>query len=1049
MSPVLHPDHGGGLIRLFTRHPTAANLLMVAMLIGGAFGLYKINTQFFPDTGIDQVQITVNWPGASAEDVDSTIVQAIEPEVRFLDGVDKVRSSSVEGRASIAVEFVPGSDMQSALSNVETALGQVTTLPEDAETPEIRRVVRYDTISRMVISGPYSEAALKVYAKRIRDDLLNRGVDKVDMFGARDEEIWVEISEADLRRLDLTLSDIGERIAQTSRDLPSGSTQGGAERQIRSLGQVKTAQGMKTVEVLATNDGQKIYLGDIARVREDFDEAAPVALFKGQPAIELHIQRSNTADALKVADRVEAYLAEVLPTLPSNLSVTQYTVESDLIRSRIDLLLNNGASGLILVLAVLFAFLNARVAFWVAVGIPVSLAATLLVMLASGQSINMISLFGLIMAIGIVVDDAIVVGEHGEFLRRRGMAALEAAEMGASRMAVPVMASSLTTIAAFMPLFVVGDIIGQMIVAIPLVIVAVILASVVECFFVMPGHMRHALRASHEDRGRFRQAFDGAFDRFRQGPFTRLVHFCLEWRYATLATTLALFILCIGMVAGGRVGFQFFKGPEADRLYGNVQMVAGTSRAETARMVNEVERALRTVEDRLTEGRGGLVVAYIVKLGTGVGRGDPRSNPASGDNQGGLYVELTEGDKRDIRTSTIMEAWAAEARKLPGLDSLSIVPAQVGPPGRDVDIRVVGNDLEALKTTTGAVIELLRQYPGVSAPDDDLPWGKQEAVLELTPRGRALGFTTESVGRQVRNAFEGAIAQRFARGDEEVVVRVRHPRADTGYGHLRDLYLTAANGTEVPLDSIVSWREKDGFASIRRENGVREAAVVAEINKDITATDKVIEALERDGIHQLAAAQGVSIRFAGKAEEQARTFGDMRVGAMIGLSAIYIILAWVFGSYSRPIVVMSVIPLGFVGATLGHWLLGYDLTILSMVALIGLSGIVVNDSIILVSTIAEYQERGEDTMEAILDGARDRLRAVILTSATTVGGLTPLLFETSLQAKFLIPMAVTIVFGLMVATLLVLVVVPCLLAVLNDFGHLRQRVFGARVAAAE
>jgi multidrug efflux pump subunit AcrB len=1029
----------GGLIGVFARHPTAANLLMVIMIISGFFALNKMNTQFFPDFGIDIVSVSVEWPGASAEDVDSNIVQAIEPEVRFLDSVKRVRSSSIEGRATILVEFSSGTDMQSALSDVETAVSTVTTLPEDSEQPEVRKIVRYDSISRLVLSGPVPEFSLKQVAKRIRDGLLDRGIDQVDLFGARDEEIWVEIAPETLLELDLTLQNISDRIRETSQDVPSGDTSGAMEIQIRSLGLLKTAEGMGGVEVRALQNGQKIYLRDIALISENFDEGGKEARRNGYPAIEIYVQRSVNADALELAVITSDYIDEIRPTLPPSIKLEQYDIQARMIKGRIDLLLKNGFSGLILVIIVLFVFLNAPVAFWVAAGIPVALMATMLFMLMSGQTINMLSLFGIIMALGIVVDDAIVVGEHAETKSREGLSSIDAAIEGARRMAAPVLSASLTTIAAFTPLLIISDIIGQIIRGIPFVIIAVIVASLFECFFVLPGHLRGALKQRKKaGKWALRVKFDNGFTQFKEGMFRPLVTRAVASRYTTLAIAVAALILSVGLMIGGRVGFVFFPSPEADKVYANVQMVAGTPKTQTIAMLSELERSLLVSAKRLNGGKDGLVRMSLLKLGSEVGR--PSAAPVSGDHIGGVTVELRASDERDVRTDELMDAWRAEIRAIAGMDTLTILAAQGGPPGRDVDVRLSGKDITALKRASVEVQTLLKRYPGVSSIEDDLPYGKLEAIIEVTPDGRAMGFTTQSVGRQVRSAFEGTIAKRFPRGDEEVTVRVQFPRNVIGAGALGGLYLRGKSGAEVALSEIVSTRETRGFSRIRREDGVRQVAVTAELNKGVTSTGKILDGLAEDGIMEIVRKFGLRVKYAGKAEEQATTLADMKLGAMIGLSAIYIILAWVFASYTRPIVVMSIIPLGFVGAAFGHYLLGFDLTILSMIALIGLSGIVVNDSIILVSTIDERLAEGEPHTKAIIDGACDRLRAVILTSATTIGGLLPLMFERSLQAQFLIPMALTMIFGLLFTTLLVLFVVPALIAVQDDLSKLKNRL---------
>ena len=1057
------------LIGIFARHRTAAHLLMVLMIIAGFFGLNRMTTQFFPDFGIDVVLVTVSWPGAGAGDVDGNIVQAIEREVRFVDSVKAVKSSAFEGRASVAIEFEAGSDMQSALSNIETAVGQVTTLPEDAETPTIRRIFRYDTLSRILVSGPFSETALKTYAKQIRDGLLRRGVDKVDIGGARNEEILVEIRPATLRRLELTLNDVARKIRQTTQDVPSGDVSGRAERQLRSIGEVKTARELGRIEIKSLANGEKILLREIATVREAFDSDGRTYWRGKNRAIQLHAKRTPADDALILADEVEKYLEEIKPTLPPNLKLERYDVQADLIRSRISLLLSNGATGLIIVLVVLFLFLNGWVAFWVAVGIPISLAATMMAMWLTDQSINMVSLFALIMTIGIIVDDAIVVGEHSESLHRQGYNNSLAAEAGARRMATPVLCASLTTIAAFLPLLLITDVVGSIIRTIPLVVIAVILASLIECFLVLPGHMRHALGTGSGRRERsgsfspllgiglawiwplipavlvgrhvvmpFKRGFDRAFEGFRERLFLPLVRLTIRWRYTTAALAIATLIGAASVVAGGRINFVFFPNPEVDNIFATAEFSAGTPRARTQAMVAELERALHAADRKLTGGKGGLVRFNFSLIGAPLGT-RPASSPVTGNHVGGMFIQLVPADQRTVVSGQFISAWRKEIRNMPGLQQVNIKAATGGPPGRDVDVRLTGASTAQLKKAAQELKTLLRTIPGIRAIEDSQPYGKIESILELTPRGRALGFTTESVGRQVRNTFEGAIAKRFARGDEEVVVRVRFPQDRLSSEALYNLHLRAPNGSFVPLSAIVSIREKQGFARIKREEGAREVAVTADLNTSVMTTQQAIVEMKKAGLDDLASKFGFQYRFEGRDKEQKRTFTDMAIGAGIGLVLIFVILAWVFAGYMRPLVVMSVIPMGFVGAVLGHYLMGYDLTILSLIALIGLSGIVVNNSIILVSTVKERTDAGEPAYDAIANGARDRLRAIILTSATTIGGLTPLLFETDLQARFLIPMAITMVFGLMIATLLVLIVVPSLIAIQVDIARIFSR----------
>jgi multidrug efflux pump subunit AcrB len=1034
-----------GPIALFARHPTAGNLLMVLMLLAGLVGILQLNRQFFPDFGIDAITVSVAWPGATAEDVEANIVEAIEPEVRFLDGVDRVIATARENLGTVIIEFVEGTDMQKALAEVEQAIAQITTFPADAEEPRVRRVVRYDTIARLVLSGPYSEPSLRAIAEDIRDRLLAAGIDKVTLFGVRDQRLLIELEPARLHQLGLTIGEIAERLERSAVDLPGGDIPGALERRPRTLGLARDAAEVGELTIETAADGRRLTVADIAQVSEGFVADEPEGRRRDMRAIELHVQRSLTADVLEVSAILDRLLAELATTLPADLSLERYDVLADLVRDRIALLLENGFSGFLLVLLILFLFLNGRVAFWVAVGIPVSLGAMLGVMWFTGQSINMISLFAMILAIGIVVDDAIVVGEHAVSLRERGLPPELAAENGARRMVAPVTSATLTTIVAFLPLLVIGGIIGQVIRDIPLVVAIVLLASLVECMLVLPSHLRHAL-ARPDPLPRFRERFDRGFARLRDGPVRRLVTLAVLWRYTTIALAVGALLLVGGLLAGGRIGFVFFQGPESDRIEVSVRMMPGTPRSQTESALRAIELALHQAAADLGSSYDEIVVMSFARLAEQP-QLDPGAADLSGDTVGGLEIELIASDSRPIRTDALIAAWTARLPPIAGLDDITIRERSGGPPGREVDIRLRGGDsVEALKQAARDVRALLARLPGVSQVADDLPWGTPEIVVEPTPAGLALGFDAGSIGRQLRDAFEGRVAYRFARASGEVEVMVRlDPNAVRDIDPA-DLLLVAPDGREVRLGEVAELRERNGFALIRREDGAREVAITAELDESQIRLEQVQELLAAD-LERVARTYGLTVRYAGRAEEQAETLADMRLGTLIALGLIYIVLAWVFGSFARPLAVMSVIPFGLIGAVLGHLLLGYNLTIMSLISLLGLSGVLVNDSIILVRTIDDQLQAGGDPLTAIVEGTCSRLRAVLLTSLTTIGGLAPLLFETSFQAQFLIPMAVTLVFGLAVNTILVLLIVPALVAIETDFrrGSLGQRQVVRRV----
>ncbi|MDA7946831.1 MAG: efflux RND transporter permease subunit [Hyphomicrobiaceae bacterium] len=1023
-----------GLIRLFVHHPTASNLLMAAMIAVGLFALTKLNTQFFPTLEIPQITVSISWSGASAEDVEENILDAVEPELRFLDDIDEVRSVAREGGGVITLEFKAGADMQKAQSDVEQAVDGVTTLPEDSEEPVISRITFFEPVAKISVSGPYSEMELKAFAKQIRDGLLDAGIDKVTLGGARDEEIWVRVRERELRRLGLSLSDIASRIREETQDLPSGILEGEVEMQLRSRADRKTPEAISEIEVRSGATGEKIRLDEIANISTEFERDQSIGQQSDGQAIELNVQRALSADTLKTMNVLTAYMDEVHTRLPKDLKVSVYDVRGRFVQQRLGILLKNGLQGLALVLIILFIFLDARVAFWVAAGIPVALMATLAVMYLSGQTINMVSMFALIMMLGIIVDDAIVVGEHTATRQAKGDSRIEAAERGATRMLLPVVAATLTTQAAFFPIFLIRDQIGDIMSAIPLVVFAVLIASLIECFLILPGHLRYGFGKINREGSRFRKAFDGMLNRFRDGTFQKIVKTSYDWRYTTVAFMVAMLILCIGLIAGGRVKFHFFPSPESENITAAIVFGAGTPRGEQRDALNRIEQALYTAEDKLGGDKEPLVVNAFTTLGV--------SGRSRGENLAKVEVQLTPSEERSLPTRNVVKAWREYLPKIPGVEKVVITEQRGGPPGRDIDIRLQDAPVADLKVAALELRNALSSFPGVNAVNDDLPYGRQELILEVTPRGSALGFTSESVGVQVRNAFEGAVATRFARGDEEITVRVKRLQEVPGPYALRQLYLRSPDGNRVPLNEIVEMREKSGFSIIQRVDGRRSVAVTGSIDADVTSVPEVLAKLDEAVLPGLADKYKLQYEFKGRAEERTKSFADLRLGAMLSLIIIYIILAWVFGSYGKPFAVMAIIPFGIVGAILGHMVMGYPLTIISMIGLLGLSGILVNDSIILATQVVRRLGDGNTLEEAAVGASQDRLRAVLLTSLTTIGGLTPLLFETSRQAQFLIPMAVTMVFGLAAATILVLILVPSLIGIGGDFSRMIRSVLG-------
>ncbi|MEL7542901.1 MAG: efflux RND transporter permease subunit [Pseudomonadota bacterium] len=1045
-SPTSDPQTYG-LIRTFVRHPTASNLLMAIMVLLGLFGVTKLNTQFFPTIEIPVITVSVAWSGASAEDVEKNIIDSIEPEVRFLDDVDDVTSIAREGVATLTLEYASDANMQKAQSDVEQVVARITTLPEDAEDPVISRVPFRDRVGRILIFGPLPEATIKRYAKQIRDGLLNVGIDKVTMTGARSEEILVEASESDLRRYNLSVTDIANRIRENTRDIPSGTLEGAVDIQLRTLSERQTAAELASIEVRASNTGEKVFLRDVARLQDRFDEDENIGMRQGVRAIELNVQRALTADTLKTMTAMQNYIAEIRPTLPPNLKIEVFDVRGKFVQQRLGILVKNGLQGLAIVLVVLFIFLDWRIAFWTAVGIPVAFLATLAVMYASGQSINMISMFALIMMLGIIVDDAIVVGEHTATLQQQGYPPNVAAEMGGSRMLKPVVAAMLTTAAAFFPIALISGRIGDIMSAIPLVVIAVLIASLLECFLILPGHLRHGGTGDEKKRWWFRRNFDRGLGAFRDGPYLRFVGLTYRWRYVTVAATIASLFLALGLMRGDHVKFAFFPSPPPDNISALIFFEAGTPRDAQMKVVEKVEKSIYQIERRLAL-RIAAERGDKLQIDPETGRPEStlhmletsfatlgRAGRSQGENVAQIMVQLQPSERLPIRSEQIIKSWRTALPKIAGVERLAVTARRAGPPGRDVDVRLQDAPADVLKKAAAVVKEALTGFPGVSGIADDLPWGKREYVMELTPRGTALGFTGQSVGTQVRNAFEGAIATRFARGDEEVTVRVSQLQEGDGRQALDKIYLLTPGSQRVPLSETVTIRERQGFSIIQRRDGVRTVGVTADIDLDVTNVPKVVERLRTEVMPQVVRDFGISYAFKGRDEERRESFADLQLGGYLALALIFIVLAWVFESYAKPLAVMSIIPFGLVGAIVGHWVMGLPLTIISILGLLGLSGILVNDSIILMTQVSERQKRGQNLAVAAIGASQDRFRAVLLTSLTTIGGLVPLLFETSRQAEFLKPMAVTMVFGLGAATILVLVLIPAIVGIGGDIGR--------------
>ncbi|WP_281645382.1 efflux RND transporter permease subunit [Parendozoicomonas sp. Alg238-R29] len=1018
------------LIGLFTSHRVAANLVMFLMILAGLWGIQKLNTQFFPEFEIDVITVSTVWSGATADDIQRAITIPVERELKGIAGIDRYFSSSSPGSSRIRLEINRNADVAKITDKVRQTLAAMTTLPSDAEKPLVDRFERFESIARVVIAGGNSLNELRPLARRLEQDILNRGVRKATFTGLPELEMAIELDSVELHRLGLTLPQIAAAIQKRSVDFPAGTAGiGTVERPLRSLGQARLPSEFANLPLLTQTDGQVVRLGDVASVALEGAEGQPVLTVKGKPAVELTLYRTRADDTLEAAAIMQAWVKDIRKELPADMDVVVYDQSWSYLDERLQLLLKNGAGGLILVIAILFLFLNVNVAFWVTVGIPISFLASLAVLELIGGSINIISLFGLIMVLGIIVDDAIVVGENILAHVQDGESPRSAAIDGARRMIAPVTAASLTTIAAFLPLLILQGNVGNMLVDIPTVVICVIIASLVECFLILPGHLYHSLGSKPYQPSKRRQKLDAAFDRFREQSFRPLVRAAVQNRGTTMLVAVCLFVISLSLLMTGHLRFTFFPTIDGQTMRAAFQFTPGTPASEVDAFMEELERSLRAAE----KNTGETLVVNIFQL-----KGEARfslfsSGKTTGDGFGTLIVDLVSTQARDTKNAELIRLWKQELQRSPGLERFTIAQAKAGPPGKSIELKLIGSDIDNLKTASLELQEALGQYPGTSNIEDDLPWGREQLIFELNATGKALGLSLQDVGQRLRTAIDGQRLQIYHQRYEEVEVHLRLPRAQRE--HLETIYdfpLVMEPDSTERLDNLVDFSSRRGLDTLKRVDGQLAVQVSADVDETVINSNQILAELEAELLPELMARYGLRYGYEGQSAEQSEMMEEMKLGLVIALALIYIILTWVFSSWSWPLAVMIAIPFGITGALFGHWFTGLDLTVMSQFGLFGLTGIVVNDSIVLLTFYRELREKGLEMTDAIIEAACQRLRAVLLTSLTTVGGLLPILFETSPQAQFLIPMATTIVFGLLFGTGLILLVVPSLLVALED-----------------
>lgn len=1037
----------GGILDYFTRHRTAANLLLVLVVALGIAAAPRMRTQFLPDVVFETVTVRVAWPGAGAEDVDEGIVARIEPAVLAVEGVAATESLSREGLALVSVEFEPGWDLARAEQDVKAAVDAVTGLPETAEAPEIRRRVWRDRVTDVVITGPVGLEQIGQIGDAFVSRLFEAGVTRATIRGFAAPEISVAVGTDALLAHGLDLETIARIIAAEVTPAPAGALP--AAERVRSGGLGRTVHEIGDIILRVAGDGAPLRLRDVATITEEGPDRQ-VAYFVGDnPAISIRIDRPATGDAVATQRTVERVAAALRPELPAGVRIDLVRTRAEAISGRLSILFDNGLIGLGLVLVVLFLFLNARTAFWVAAGIPVAMCATVALMYAAGLTLNVISLFALIMTLGMVVDDAIVVGEHADFRARRlGERPLDAAANAARRMAAPVVAATVTTVIAFLGLVVIGGRFGDLIADIPFTVAAVLSASLLECFLILPNHMAHALKAT--PRRRWYDApsrlMNRVLDWFRRRLFVPFVAGAIRLRYPALAAAVLLLSLQAAAVLRGDIPWRFFNAPERASITGNFAMAPSATRADSERFLRALQTTVDEVGAEFARRHGENPVEFVLgQIGGTAGRGLSGEEAKDPDLLGAISIELIDPERRPYSSFDFLAELQRRAPRDPMLETLSFRGWRSGPGGDAISVDIFGADAKTLKAAAEALKAALAAFPETSALEDNLAYDRDELIIQMTPQGLALGFTPETVAAALRQRLEGIEAASFPVGPRSAVVRVELARDELKADFIDRLVLPTPAGGLARLSEIAEISRQGGFSTVRRSNGLRVVTVSGDIAEDDperaaavmrALTEEILPAIERDF--------SVGTRVGGLAEQERAFLSDAMLGLVLCLVGIYLVLAWIFSSWRRPLVVMAVIPFGAIGAIWGHHEWGVPLSMFSVIGLIGMTGIIINDAIVLVSTVDEYARR-RALRPALLAAVGDRLRPVFLTTATTVLGLAPLLFERSQQAQFLKPTVITLVYGLGFGMVLVLLVVPAVLGIGEDLARIRRstrRLFG-------
>lgn len=1034
-----------GMIGWFARNGVAANLLMVVIFALGIHALLeRIPLEIFPEFESDVINVQMSYRGATPAEVEEGVVIRIEEAIEDLQGIDRIISNANEGVGRVRIELDQDVNPRDLLDDVKNRVDAISTFPEDTERPTFSiQQFRREVIS-VVVAGNLPEDELRGLGERIRDDLLALPqITQVDLQAVRDYEISIEVSERTLDRYDLTFGAIVAAVQRSSVDLPAGSIKSSSgEILLRTTGQAYTKRDFERIVVLTRADGTRLTLGEIAEVEDGFEEDPRYALFNGRPAVLLDVYRTGDQSAIDIGERVRDYVATAGERMPPGIELGYWQDRSRIVKLRLNTLVESAMQGGLLIFLLLALFLRFSVALWVCIGIPISFMGALAVLPELGVTINLITLFAFILVLGIVVDDAIVTGENIYTHLRRGGDPLEGSIAGTREIAIPVTFGVLTTVAAFAPLLMIEGARGDIFAQIPLVVIPVLLFSLVESKLILPAHMKHVKAREPSDNVlvTLQQHVANGLERFIAKVYQPLLDGALSRRYLTLTLFVGVSFIIVSFVISGRYGFTFFPRVESETARVSLQMPVGTAAETTARHINRIAGIARDMRDEYRDPETGESVIQNVLVSIGWAGGGSASGSGS-PNVGQVSLELEPPETRaiDVRTNDLVRELRERVGSVPGAKELTY-RAEIGRSGAPIDIQLEGQDFDTLGRVSDVIQERLATYPGVFDIQDSLEEGKPEIKLTIKPEAELLGLSAEDLGRQVRQAFFGAEAQRIQRGREDVRVMVRYPEAERrSPSSLSSMRIRTEDGARVPFTNVAEADVGIGFATIRRVDRQRTVNVQADINKSQGNLNTIVADLEPFLDDVLRDYPGVRYTLEGELREQQESFQSLNLGAMIVLFVIYSLLAIPFRSYIQPLIVMAVIPFSLVGAVAGHMIMGMNLSIMSIMGMLALAGVVVNDSLVLVDWVNRRRREGRALFEAVRSAGAARFRAILLTSLTTFAGLMPLIFDQSTQAQFLIPMAVSLGFGILFATFITLLLVPVVYLMLEDLIGLGRR----------